>query len=179
MWQDRYLCRWVSCILSVAHCAGNLLWKVEQKTLTAFACAKVSVKGKRHWYKAVEQAAFVALSDNSAWIIRTNGDLFLQTGTCTPVGTAPPEWQTGCLYKIEAEALPLQPYNKRHSVLKKCRHSSTSGKNDHNNRIWPWSAFPHLSGTVGIFAIWQSRNYGEKPAVLLLEFPLSQPFTAH
>ncbi|XP_023208737.1 tectonin beta-propeller repeat-containing protein 2 isoform X2 [Xiphophorus maculatus] len=60
--------------------SGNLLWKVEQKTMTAFACAKVSVKGKRHWYKAAEQAAFVALSDDSAWIIRTNGDLYLQTG---------------------------------------------------------------------------------------------------
>uniref|UniRef100_A0A3Q1IJJ7 Tectonin beta-propeller repeat containing 2 n=1 Tax=Anabas testudineus TaxID=64144 RepID=A0A3Q1IJJ7_ANATE len=60
--------------------SGNLLWKVEQKTMTAFACAKVSVKGKRHWYKAVDQTAFVALSDDSAWIIRTNGDLFLQTG---------------------------------------------------------------------------------------------------
>ncbi|XP_028994773.1 tectonin beta-propeller repeat-containing protein 2 isoform X2 [Betta splendens] len=60
--------------------SGNLLWKVEQKNMTAFACAKVSVKGRRHWYKAVEQAAFVALSDDSAWIIRTNGDLFLQTG---------------------------------------------------------------------------------------------------
>lgn len=59
---------------------GNLLWKVEQKTMTAFACAKVSVKGKRHWYKAVEQTAFVALSDDSAWIIKTNGDLYLQTG---------------------------------------------------------------------------------------------------
>ncbi|XP_049452159.1 tectonin beta-propeller repeat-containing protein 2 isoform X1 [Epinephelus fuscoguttatus] len=60
--------------------SGNLLWKVEQKTMTAFACAKVTVKGKRHWYKAVEQTAFVALSDDSAWIIRTNGDLYLQTG---------------------------------------------------------------------------------------------------
>ncbi|XP_034721787.1 tectonin beta-propeller repeat-containing protein 2 [Etheostoma cragini] len=60
--------------------SGNLLWKVEQKSMTAFACAKVSGKGKRHWYKAVEQTAFVALSDNSAWIIRTNGDLYLQTG---------------------------------------------------------------------------------------------------
>ncbi|KAM3594811.1 uncharacterized protein V6R79_014467 [Siganus canaliculatus] len=60
--------------------SGNLLWKVEQKSMTAFACAKVSVKGKRHWYKAVEQTAFVALSDDSAWIIRTNGDLYLQTG---------------------------------------------------------------------------------------------------
>uniref|UniRef100_A0A3Q3JGY5 Tectonin beta-propeller repeat containing 2 n=1 Tax=Monopterus albus TaxID=43700 RepID=A0A3Q3JGY5_MONAL len=60
--------------------SGNLLWKVEQKSMTAFACAKVSVKGKRHWYKAVEQTAFVALSDDSAWIVRTNGDLFLQTG---------------------------------------------------------------------------------------------------
>lgn len=59
---------------------GHLLWKVEQKSMTAFACAKVSVKGKRHWYKAVDQAAFVALSDDSAWIIRTNGDLYLQTG---------------------------------------------------------------------------------------------------
>ncbi|XP_041668952.1 tectonin beta-propeller repeat-containing protein 2 [Cheilinus undulatus] len=59
---------------------GNLLWKVEQKTMTAFACAKVTVKGKRHWYKAVEQTAFVALSDDSAWIIKTNGDLYLQTG---------------------------------------------------------------------------------------------------
>nr|XP_043904060.1 tectonin beta-propeller repeat-containing protein 2 [Solea senegalensis]XP_043904061.1 tectonin beta-propeller repeat-containing protein 2 [Solea senegalensis] len=60
--------------------SGNLLWKVEQKTMTASACAKVSVKGKRHWYKAVEQTAFIALSDHSAWIIRTNGDLYLQTG---------------------------------------------------------------------------------------------------
>ncbi|XP_029349066.1 tectonin beta-propeller repeat-containing protein 2 isoform X2 [Echeneis naucrates] len=60
--------------------SGNLLWKVEQKSMTAFACAKVSAKGKRHWYKAVEQTAFVALSDDSAWIIRTNGDLYLQTG---------------------------------------------------------------------------------------------------
>ncbi|XP_059208649.1 tectonin beta-propeller repeat-containing protein 2 [Centropristis striata] len=60
--------------------SGNLLWKVEQKSMTAFACAKVSVKGKRHWYKAVEHAAFVALSDDSAWIIKTNGDLYLQTG---------------------------------------------------------------------------------------------------
>lgn len=49
--------------------------------MTAFACAKVSVKGKRHWYKAVEQTEFVALSDDSAWIIRTNGDLYVQTGT--------------------------------------------------------------------------------------------------
>lgn len=71
--------------------AGNLLWKVEQKSLTAFACAKVSAKGKRHWYKAVEQAAFVALSDDSAWIIRTNGDLFLQTGSHAPVQMALPE----------------------------------------------------------------------------------------
>ncbi|KAM9341628.1 tectonin beta-propeller repeat-containing protein 2 [Symphorus nematophorus] len=60
--------------------SGNLLWKVEQKSMTAYACAKVSVKGKRHWYKAVEQTGFVALSDDSAWIIRTNGDLYLQTG---------------------------------------------------------------------------------------------------
>ncbi|RVE57688.1 hypothetical protein OJAV_G00218650 [Oryzias javanicus] len=60
--------------------SGNLLWKVEQKTMTSFACAKVSGKGKRHWYKAAEQTAFVALSDDSAWIIQTNGDLYLQTG---------------------------------------------------------------------------------------------------
>ncbi|KAL6106114.1 tecpr2 [Pungitius sinensis] len=60
--------------------SGNLLWKVEQRSMTAFACAKVSVKAKRHWYKAVEETAFVALSDDSAWIIRTNGDLYLQTG---------------------------------------------------------------------------------------------------
>ncbi|KAF7651682.1 hypothetical protein LDENG_00107190, partial [Lucifuga dentata] len=60
--------------------SGSLLWKVEQRSMTAFACAKVSVKGKRHWYKAVDQTAFIALSDDSAWIIRTNGDLYLQTG---------------------------------------------------------------------------------------------------
>lgn len=52
--------------------------------MTAYACAKVSVKGKRHWYKAVEQTGFVALSDDSAWIIRTNGDLYLQTGNPLP-----------------------------------------------------------------------------------------------
>lgn len=72
-------------MLTAFNISGNLLWKVEQKTMTAFACAKVSVKGKRHWYKAAEQIAFVALSDDSAWIIRTNGDLFLQTGNFTSV----------------------------------------------------------------------------------------------
>lgn len=60
--------------------SGSLLWKVEQKTMTAYACGKVTIKGKRHWYKALDQTAFVALSDDTAWIIRTNGDLFLQTG---------------------------------------------------------------------------------------------------
>lgn len=59
---------------------GNLLWKIEQKTDKAFACGKVTIKGKRHWYEALPQAAFVALSDDTAWIIRTNGDLYLQTG---------------------------------------------------------------------------------------------------
>ncbi|XP_036398118.1 tectonin beta-propeller repeat-containing protein 2 [Megalops cyprinoides] len=60
--------------------SGTLLWKVEQKTNKAFACGKVTIKGKRHWYEALTQAAFVALSDDTAWIIRTNGDLYLQTG---------------------------------------------------------------------------------------------------
>lgn len=60
--------------------SGNLLWKIEQKTDKAFACGKVTIKGKRHWYEALPQAAFVALSDDTAWIIRTNGDLYLQTG---------------------------------------------------------------------------------------------------
>ncbi|XP_075471147.1 tectonin beta-propeller repeat-containing protein 2 isoform X2 [Ascaphus truei] len=59
---------------------GALLWKVEQKSNKAFACGKVTIKGKRHWYEAVPQTAFVALSDDTAWIIRTNGDLYLQTG---------------------------------------------------------------------------------------------------
>ncbi|XP_077394858.1 tectonin beta-propeller repeat-containing protein 2 isoform X4 [Festucalex cinctus] len=61
--------------------SGNLLWKVEQKSMTAYACAKVSsAHGKRHWYKAAKQTAYVALGDDSAWIIATNGDLYLQTG---------------------------------------------------------------------------------------------------
>lgn len=60
--------------------SGSLLWKVEQKTMTAYACGKVTIKGKRHWYKAMDETAFVALSDDTAWIIRTNGDLYLQTG---------------------------------------------------------------------------------------------------
>ncbi|KAJ8333335.1 hypothetical protein SKAU_G00422310 [Synaphobranchus kaupii] len=60
--------------------SGSLLWKVEQKTNKAFACGKVSIKGKRHWYEAMSHTAFVALSDDAAWIIRTNGDLYLQTG---------------------------------------------------------------------------------------------------
>lgn len=60
--------------------SGSLLWKVEQKTMTAYACGKVTIKGKRHWYKALDDTAFVALSDDTAWIIRTNGDLYLQTG---------------------------------------------------------------------------------------------------
>ncbi|CAJ0953165.1 unnamed protein product, partial [Ranitomeya imitator] len=59
---------------------GNLLWKIEQKTDKAFACGKVTIKGKRHWYEALPQASSVALSDDTAWIIRTNGDLYLQTG---------------------------------------------------------------------------------------------------
>ncbi|XP_066529515.1 tectonin beta-propeller repeat-containing protein 2 [Hoplias malabaricus] len=60
--------------------SGALLWKVEQKTMTAYACGKVTIKGKRHWYKALDETAFVALSDDTAWIIRTSGDLYLQTG---------------------------------------------------------------------------------------------------
>ncbi|XP_013929007.1 PREDICTED: tectonin beta-propeller repeat-containing protein 2 [Thamnophis sirtalis] len=60
--------------------SGTLLWKIEQKTNKAFACGKVTIRGKRHWYEALPQAAFVSLSDDTAWIIRTNGDLYLQTG---------------------------------------------------------------------------------------------------
>nr|XP_006632369.1 PREDICTED: tectonin beta-propeller repeat-containing protein 2 [Lepisosteus oculatus]XP_015205760.1 PREDICTED: tectonin beta-propeller repeat-containing protein 2 [Lepisosteus oculatus] len=60
--------------------SGSLLWKVEQKTNKAFACGKVTIKSRRHWYEAIPQTAFVALSDDTAWIIRTNGDLYLQTG---------------------------------------------------------------------------------------------------
>lgn len=60
--------------------SGSLLWKVEQKTMTAYACGKVTIKGKRHWYKALDDTTFVALGDDTAWIIRTNGDLYLQTG---------------------------------------------------------------------------------------------------
>lgn len=60
--------------------SGALLWKIEQKSNKAFACGKVTIKGKRHWYEALPQTAFVALSDDTAWIIRTNGDLYLQTG---------------------------------------------------------------------------------------------------
>ncbi|XP_025935188.1 tectonin beta-propeller repeat-containing protein 2 isoform X2 [Apteryx rowi] len=60
--------------------SGALLWKIEQKTNKAYACGKVTIKGKRHWYEALPQAVFVALSDDTAWIIRTNGDLYLQTG---------------------------------------------------------------------------------------------------
>lgn len=65
---------------------GALLWKIEQKSNRAFACGKVTIKGKRHWYEALPQAVFVALSDDTAWIIRTNGDLYLQTGN----GGGPP-----------------------------------------------------------------------------------------
>jgi hypothetical protein len=64
---------------------GALLWKIEQKSNRAFACGKVTIKGKRHWYEALPQAVFVALSDDTAWIIRTNGDLYLQTGSWSSV----------------------------------------------------------------------------------------------
>ncbi|EPQ18857.1 Tectonin beta-propeller repeat-containing protein 2 [Myotis brandtii] len=60
--------------------SGALLWKIEQKSNRAFACGKVTIKGKRHWYEALPQAVFVALSEDAAWVIRTNGDLYLQTG---------------------------------------------------------------------------------------------------
>ncbi|XP_062903576.1 tectonin beta-propeller repeat-containing protein 2 isoform X1 [Mobula hypostoma] len=60
--------------------SGVLLWKIEQKSCKAFACGKVTMKGKRHWYEALPCAAYVALSDDSAWIIQTNGELYLQTG---------------------------------------------------------------------------------------------------
>ncbi|XP_004836973.1 tectonin beta-propeller repeat-containing protein 2 isoform X1 [Heterocephalus glaber] len=60
--------------------SGALLWKIEQKSNRAFACGKVTIKGKRHWYEALPQAVFVSLSDDTAWIIRTNGDVYLQTG---------------------------------------------------------------------------------------------------
>lgn len=70
----------VSITDSVSLYAGALLWKIEQKSNRAFACGKVTIKGKRHWYEALPQAVFVALSDDTAWVIRTNGDLYLQTG---------------------------------------------------------------------------------------------------
>ncbi|XP_078090213.1 tectonin beta-propeller repeat-containing protein 2 [Mustelus asterias] len=60
--------------------SGALLWKIEQKSSKAFACGKVTMKGKRHWYEALPNAAYVALSDDTAWIIQTNGELYLQTG---------------------------------------------------------------------------------------------------
>ncbi|XP_060685235.1 tectonin beta-propeller repeat-containing protein 2 isoform X1 [Hemiscyllium ocellatum] len=60
--------------------SGVLLWKIEQKSSKAFACGKVTMKGKRHWYEALPNAAYVALSDDTAWIIQTNGELYLQTG---------------------------------------------------------------------------------------------------
>ncbi|XP_012579825.1 PREDICTED: tectonin beta-propeller repeat-containing protein 2 [Condylura cristata] len=60
--------------------SGALLWKIEQKTHRALACGRVTGRGKRHWYEALPRAVFVALSDDAAWVIRTNGDLYLQTG---------------------------------------------------------------------------------------------------
>lgn len=60
--------------------SGGLLWKVEQKSMTAYACGKVSIRGRRHWYKALEHTASVALGNHTAWLLRTNGDLYLQTG---------------------------------------------------------------------------------------------------
>ncbi|XP_078418532.1 tectonin beta-propeller repeat-containing protein 2 [Cetorhinus maximus] len=60
--------------------SGTLLWKIEQKSSKAFACGKVTMKGKRHWYEALPNAAYVALSDDTAWIIQINGELYLQTG---------------------------------------------------------------------------------------------------
>ncbi|XP_042193986.1 tectonin beta-propeller repeat-containing protein 2 isoform X2 [Callorhinchus milii] len=60
--------------------SGILLWKIDQKSSKAFACGKVTMKGKRHWYEALPQAVYVALSDDTAWIIQTNGELYLQTG---------------------------------------------------------------------------------------------------
>lgn len=79
-----FLCRWSHVCWTVSRIfflLGALLWKIEQKSNRAFACGKVTIKGKRHWYEALPQAVFVALSDDTAWIIRTNGDLYLQTGT--------------------------------------------------------------------------------------------------
>lgn len=67
---------------------GALLWKIEQKSNRAFACGKVTIRGKRHWYEALPQAVFVALSDDTAWIVRTNGDLYLQTGNGRPCSGA-------------------------------------------------------------------------------------------
>lgn len=46
----------------------------------------MTIKGKRHWYEALPQAVFVALSEDAAWAIRTNGDLYLQTGRACFVG---------------------------------------------------------------------------------------------
>ncbi|KAM6461321.1 tectonin beta-propeller repeat-containing protein 2 isoform 1-T4 [Liasis olivaceus] len=79
--------------------SGTLLWKIEQKTNKAFACGKVTIRGKRHWYEALPQAAFVSLSDDTAWIIRTNGDLYLQTGLSVdrPCARAV---KVDCLYQL-------------------------------------------------------------------------------
>ncbi|XP_015273980.1 PREDICTED: tectonin beta-propeller repeat-containing protein 2 [Gekko japonicus] len=74
--------------------SGTLLWKIEQKTNKAFACGKVTIKGKRHWYEALPQAAFVSLSDDTAWIIRTNGDFEMQAlePVCITLGDQQTLW---------------------------------------------------------------------------------------
>uniref|UniRef100_A0A8C8SAY5 Tectonin beta-propeller repeat containing 2 n=1 Tax=Pelusios castaneus TaxID=367368 RepID=A0A8C8SAY5_9SAUR len=89
--------------------SGALLWKIEQKTNKAFACGKVTIKGKRHWYEALPQTVFVALSDDTAWIIRTNGDLYLQTGLSVdrPCARAV---KVDCMY-------PLSQVTSRNSVV--------------------------------------------------------------
>lgn len=87
---------------------GALLWKIEQKSNRAFACGKVTIRGKRHWYEALPQAVFVALSDDTAWIVRTNGDLYLQTGDGAALGHRRLRGP-GCLPRLALSARSKRP----------------------------------------------------------------------
>ncbi|KAK7880463.1 hypothetical protein WMY93_032893, partial [Mugilogobius chulae] len=69
--------------LSLSLTGVSLCAPVEGRTalLVALACSKAS-HSRRHWFKVLEQVVFVDLSEDSAWILKTNGDLLVQTALC-------------------------------------------------------------------------------------------------
>ncbi|XP_022096649.1 tectonin beta-propeller repeat-containing protein 2-like [Acanthaster planci] len=61
---------------------GNIVWRLHRKSGTAFACAPISPLSPigTKWYEASKGAIHICLDENMAWVVKTNGDIYVHKG---------------------------------------------------------------------------------------------------